>query len=389
MDLNDLQLFLKQNITYLLSYLGALQGFILAIIVLYYPREHKISNRILSVFIFILAYFLLIARIVELVDIPYLRLLYGIRFLAPMALLLYIKSLFHPLNWKKHYWHLLIILVDFIVLYILTTIKISTIGNEPLWNSFGLASVNWGWFILGYACYFRLIYRELRKYKFKVLRNFSTMNNLGLHWAYQLFFGLLIIVTIDVMVGSYSLFFPTSYSPYHGLVNTVAYTIFMYFVTIKGKLTPEIYKLRQIEKVPVHHETNLSPLKSPVIVEESHELLDLSRQVVKLIEEEKLYKEMGLSVNEIAEKLDSQTYLVSQAINSCLGKNFFELINRYRVEEAKTLLKDESMNYLSIVGIGYEAGFNSKTSFNTSFKKYTGMTPSEYKKRGAILPGTK
>lgn len=105
---------------------------------------------------------------------------------------------------------------------------------------------------------------------------------------------------------------------------------------------------------------------------ENQELKWISLQTIKFIEEKKLYKEMGLSLTEVAEKMDVQPYLMSQAINACLGKNFFELINSYRVEEAKNLLLDDSWSFHIIVGIGYEAGFNSKTAFRTSFKRFTG-----------------
>jgi len=379
MDLSELQFFSNKNITYLLSYLGALQGLILAIIVLYYPQQHKTSNRLLSLFIFVLAYLLLIARIVEIFDIPYLRLIYAIRFLAPIALFLYIKSLFQQLDWKKHSWHFLILPMDLLVIYALTSVKISTIGNEPLWNSFVLSSISWCWFLLVYMVYFVLIYKALQQYKRKVLMNFSALNNIGLKWVNQVFVGFICLILIDILVAAFSVGFPDYYSPYHGLINTITYTAFMYFVTVKGKLTPQIYKLRQLIDSPPPDPTS-SDIAEEEVAAQSQELLVLSQKIIELIEGEQLYKEMGLSVNEVADKLGSQTYLVSQAINSCLGKNFFELINRYRVEEAKILLKDPSKNHLSNVGIGFESGFNSKTSFNTSFKKYTGMTPSEFKK---------
>jgi len=50
-------------------------------------------------------------------------------------------------------------------------------------------------------------------------------------------------------------------------------------------------------------------------------------------------------------------------------ENFYQFVNRYRIEESKKLLLNPDMNHLSLVGIGYEVGFNSKTVFNTTFKK--------------------
>jgi AraC-like DNA-binding protein len=61
-------------------------------------------------------------------------------------------------------------------------------------------------------------------------------------------------------------------------------------------------------------------------------------------------------------------------------RNFYQLINGYRVEESKRLLVDEQLLHLNILAIGFEAGFNSKTTFNTTFKNQTGMSPLEYRK---------
>ncbi|MFZ0597901.1 MAG: helix-turn-helix domain-containing protein, partial [Flavobacterium sp.] len=55
-------------------------------------------------------------------------------------------------------------------------------------------------------------------------------------------------------------------------------------------------------------------------------------------------------------------------------------INRYRIEEAKKMIQDPNMEHLSLMGIAFEVGFNSKTVFNTTFKKSTNQTPSEFKK---------
>jgi AraC-like DNA-binding protein len=83
----------------------------------------------------------------------------------------------------------------------------------------------------------------------------------------------------------------------------------------------------------------------------------------------------------LSDKLGTQAYQVSQAINEGLKKNFYDLVNNYRVQEAKRLLlHPKNVNY-TVLSIGFEAGFNSKTTFNTVFKKFTGMTPTEYKER--------
>jgi AraC-like DNA-binding protein len=65
--------------------------------------------------------------------------------------------------------------------------------------------------------------------------------------------------------------------------------------------------------------------------------------------------------------------------------NFFNFVNKYRVEEAKLLLLNSKKEHYSILGIANEAGFSSKSAFNTTFKKVTGQTPSDFKNRGSVL----
>jgi AraC-like DNA-binding protein len=69
---------------------------------------------------------------------------------------------------------------------------------------------------------------------------------------------------------------------------------------------------------------------------------------------------------------------LSYLLNEAFGMNFFRFINLYRIEEAKQLMISEKYRHLNILGIAYSAGFNSKTTFNTAFKKETGVSPSQF-----------
>ncbi len=361
------------NIAQILSYLGAIQGLVLAIIVWNYPRQHKISNRILSLFIISLVYLYIGPRVLEFIDSPSQRLYYGFRTISPILLILYIHSLYKKVNLKKYLWYFLIIPLDFIAMYAITKLRMDSKMGTIDWQI-----VSHIWFAIIYLIFLPVIYTQYTNYKKKVFQNFSSMYKIGLKWVTQLFFGFLIIITFDFLLSIVAFSFSTIQPSHASMASTFVFTVFMYFITIKGKLSSQIYQLRILDDIPVSEPAVLKDKNQNF--NENKEIADLSEKIIRSIEEHKLYKEMGLTVSDVAEKIESQPYLISQAINVSLGKNFFELINRYRVEEAKSLLKDPSMNYLSIVGIGFEAGFNSKTAFNTSFKKYTGMTPREYKK---------
>jgi len=95
--------------------------------------------------------------------------------------------------------------------------------------------------------------------------------------------------------------------------------------------------------------------------------------------EEKPYFEGDLTLQKLADRLSISPHHLSQIINDKIGQNFFDFINSYRIEEAKKLLLDPRGELLTILAISEETGFNSKSSFNNAFKKYTGQTPSQFK----------
>ncbi|NUM70100.1 MAG: helix-turn-helix transcriptional regulator [Ignavibacteriaceae bacterium] len=105
---------------------------------------------------------------------------------------------------------------------------------------------------------------------------------------------------------------------------------------------------------------------------------ELKEKVIRIMENDKPYLQPKLTLPELAEKCNMSTHLLSRVINEEFGKNFFEFVNQYRVEEFKNELKEEENKNLTILALAYKAGFNSKTTFNTAFRSITGQTPREF-----------
>lgn len=99
----------------------------------------------------------------------------------------------------------------------------------------------------------------------------------------------------------------------------------------------------------------------------------------RMVKNEKLYLNPLLNLSILAEKFDLSEGYVSQHINSYTKGNFANYVNSLRVEEAKRLLKEDAYAQFTIVAIGLESGFNSKTSFYNAFKKHTGKSPVQYR----------
>ena len=102
-------------------------------------------------------------------------------------------------------------------------------------------------------------------------------------------------------------------------------------------------------------------------------------RLVALMEEKELYKNSTLTLPELAQEMNISQHYLSEVINTQLGKNFYDFVNGYRAEEVMRRMRDPKASHLTILAIALEAGFNTKSSFNTFFKKYTGLTPSQYR----------
>ncbi|MGB3078726.1 MAG: helix-turn-helix domain-containing protein [Saprospiraceae bacterium] len=114
----------------------------------------------------------------------------------------------------------------------------------------------------------------------------------------------------------------------------------------------------------------------------------IKRRLERLLLEEEVFKENELRLDDLASYLDITRHQLSQVINEHYKVNFFELLNRYRVEYVKKVLIDPAYSQYTIIQIAYEAGFNNKASFNTYFKREMGMTPSAYRmKENSLVSG--
>lgn len=115
--------------------------------------------------------------------------------------------------------------------------------------------------------------------------------------------------------------------------------------------------------------------KSSTLTEEQQQLT--MEKLKSVMETEKPFLQSDFSLPQLADRLKLSVHIVSQVINDGLGKSFFEMTAEYRVDTAKQLLKDQPN--IKIEEIAEQVGYNSKSSFNTAFKRITGKTPSEFR----------
>jgi len=104
--------------------------------------------------------------------------------------------------------------------------------------------------------------------------------------------------------------------------------------------------------------------------------LELKIKLIDYIENQKPYLDSELRLDTLANALNLSRHHMSQVINQHFDARFFDFINKYRIEEAKKLLVDDSLNITDVL---YECGFNNRVSFYKAFKRYAGITPTEFK----------
>ncbi len=175
----------------------------------------------------------------------------------------------------------------------------------------------------------------------------------------------------------------------------LAFAILFYYIAINGysnsietrtRLSLDLlsYKKQPLLSAPAPTEENFIeeiPFEEAEIVAGQKDLPDLQpwkEKVLAAVVGEKLYTNPELTLTALAKHLQTNNTLLSRVVNSGFGQNFNDFINHYRVEDVKDKLQSGGANEQTIMSLAYDAGFNSKATFNRAFKKVTGKNPKEY-----------
>ena len=177
---------------------------------------------------------------------------------------------------------------------------------------------------------------------------------------------------VDILVD----FMP--FDPYE--TSFIGLTILTFLFTIFGFHQPSIFE-EVVKEHEVAVEINPEESEQKKYARSGLKKKDVARYIKLLenhMEKDKPYKDRELTIFDLSDQLQIPRHFLSEVINEHLGKNFYTLVNEYRLEEVKKRMLDPAFKHLTILAIAYDAGFNSKSSFNTIFKQKTGMTPTQY-----------
>ena len=211
-----------------------------------------------------------------------------------------------------------------------------------------------------------LLYRRHRHNLLNSLSNLSKENNL--HWLKNLLIGMLIIWLIVLL--SNSVFEPLIH------LTVSLYVVYIGFFGFRqGDIFTNIPDKYLDERLITDNKPRYK--KSGLKDENAFEIKD---QLEKMIIEKKLYLDENISLPKVAQMLNIHPNYLSQIINEKFQRNFYDFINSYRIEEFKRMISSGSHKNKTFFALALDCGFNSKASFNTSFKKLTGITPTQFAK---------
>jgi AraC-like DNA-binding protein len=236
-------------------------------------------------------------------------------------------------------------------------------------------------------------YIVLVKHKANLKRISSAISHISLDWLVQFLFILSITIIIWINDALFGL-------PYLTQATNFVYAASIFFLAyfsikqkaifaFKEKDIKEISEMLEYGDYKTEGKANSDEVEVPsdsVVVKEkpkrlsTEQVANLSTKLSSLMEQDKLFLDNDLNLPAVAEKLGISIHEASFLINETAKDNFYNFINKYRVEEAKRLLASTKMEQLNILGIAFASGFNSKTTFNTTFKKIVGISPSQYSK---------
>lgn len=333
------------TLLFFFSALGAFNGFLLSLYFAINAKKKSFTNPFLSLLLLVLS-----IRILKSVffyfdpSISNIFIQIGLSacvLIGPL-LYLYLKSYeAENSNWIKH-------IIPYLIIISVLGFFFPYVENQAIWSDWIVCVIYLQWFLY---IVFSLKYLKpiLQKLKEK-----QSLKNIDI-WLLSIYLGV-VFIWLAYNIAAY-----TSY-----IVGALSFTFVLYLIVL-------LLIFRNSNSSTFFEEKEKYKNK-----EIDRETLNLIGQKISIITEKELFLNPNFNLEEAAKELKVTKHILSQYVNEILGKSFSNLVKEYRVEKAKKLLETEK-NY-TIESLGYDSGFNSKSTFFTAFKKITGFTPAEYQK---------
>ena len=363
------------------------QGIIMGIRIFFKKDGNTVANRFLGLFVACISLelthlFFSLANIFGQNPDLYMMPIYSSFAFGPL-LYWYVHTLTKPnisFNWRKHGWHFIPVLIQFIFYCILGA------------SSYETKNWFWGEYHQNYTYPFENYFKVfsffayliaalwlVRQYQKQIKETYASLNKVTLQWLYQLLIVLFVVYFIEFTESRVHEFF--DYHPFHVANWLPAVTVYWLAWTVLMRKP-----LEKAELLSAKDETSLQKSANT----ESTQLLDKTtllssaQELTQKMEVEKWYLNPTLKLSDLSKEMNLPVKTLSYVINTGIGKSFYDFVNAYRVEEFQKRITQDDHAHLSLLGIAYDCGFNSKATFNRIFKKFTGVSPSVYQRQKAV-----
>lgn len=357
-------------------YVGISQSFFAGLLIST-KKPFTTANRLMATWLFLicteLIFALINSTVLEMYSFQFITFTYG-----PL-MLLYVKFMTKPE--KKFNWLALLHFIPFVVFFTVSVIFRSVHFVRDLRSFFvpdkliSLRIVYGTCFFLSITIYSILAFIEIRRHQENMKNLVSyTSNVITLNWLkiisigfYVAYFILFILGGLN-MIGNY-----IPFDPYFIIFCFIA--LFSFAFSFYGIKQPVIFG--QVFQANVDDKKETEKYSKSGLRDNQAE--DMLKKLVTYVEVNKPYLDRDLNIHDLSEQTGISRHHITQILNEKHNRNFFTFINEYRVKEVIVRFSDPRFNNYTILAIAFDAGFNSKTTFNSIFKSQTGLTPSQYR----------
>ena len=375
------RIILLQGIARISVFVSLLMAFFLLTV----KTENKLANRLFAWFFIVsaidLSGFFVIAYIQDYLDLMIFR--WTICLLAMPLFYLYVLSVCYSdfkLKWK-HLLHLLpIILVNLVFLprlYLASDADMKLLsGDLDHLPEIYLIQIL---IEFQYVFYIVSAFLILKKYREIYLENYTNPSTSTYKYLFQM---TTVFLIAHCLVALKNVLRYSDYRQIFLWLNVVVGSVALFitcWLVMKALNHPELFR-------GINSKIQLTKDILPEVEEktESKKVQDdaISTQILRLkqyMAEREPFLDPSLTIQELANQIDIPVRDLSVLINHHMDQHFFDFVNEYRIQKAMGILKDQFRSQLTVLEILYEVGFNSKSSFNTSFKKHTNLTPTAYR----------
>lgn len=367
-----------------ITFFATAQGIFLSCVLFLLKRGNRLANSLLAGLV--LLYSLWMAEFAAYFTryfyaVPHLMFVtVGLPLLFGPLLLFYVQTLQGQRKAvrRKDLWHFIPFVIHtlYYIPFFLQSSETKKLGLQQLQNveappAFSEAFfINEGIKFLHLLFYLLLVYRRYRP--FGKQHESPILPSLRNRWLKQLLLALGLFLIFDFSHLSSIYLFHYDYLFSIAKAVLLSGTFAIYYLGYSTIRQPEITTGALEEEKPKksYQKSSLKPSQAQLYLDQ---LLDKMKC-------ERPYLQDDLKLNGLAAELGISTHHLSQVLNEHLGKSFSDFVNAYRVKHAQTLLVDPAYSQHTILSIAFDSGFSNKASFNAAFKKYSGQTPSAFRK---------